>query len=126
MYSAAAGSACPVRRLSPRQVEALQAYVDDRRGEAVRLAELAGVARMPVKPFVEAFHAAFGTTPARFVTAARLGRAGAAGAHRPDTGAGVVRPRVQEPIAPDHEDADGRRPHPRRHRPARRAEPPPG
>lgn len=62
-------------RLAPRQLRAVQAYVDDHLGRSIALAELAASAGLSSFHFLRAFKQSVGVTPGKYVLDRRMERA---------------------------------------------------
>lgn len=62
-------------RLSPRQIRAVQAYVEDHLEGTITLAELAGAAGLSAFHFLRAFKQSTGVTPGKYVLERRMERA---------------------------------------------------
>jgi len=62
-------------RLAPRQVRAVQSYVEDHLEQSIALAELAAAASLSSFHFLRAFKHSFGVTPGQYVLDRRMDRA---------------------------------------------------
>ncbi|SDF59472.1 AraC family transcriptional regulator [Terriglobus roseus] len=62
-------------KLTPRQMRAVQTYVEDHLHKQIALADLAIVAKLSVFHFLRSFKESLGTTPARYVLDRRLEKA---------------------------------------------------
>lgn len=62
-------------RLAPRQMRAVDAYVEEHLRVTISLAQMAGVANLSAFHFLRAFKGSFGITPAQYVLRRRVERA---------------------------------------------------